>query len=106
MLTEACYTGRPVHIFDLAKPDTPWWRQPGAFRWKPLSHRVGTALGPSRMARDVTRIHDRLVAEGRAVRLGDPVDTSATSSSPDDLERAADRVRALFANSHTVSVTN
>lgn len=96
MLTEACFTGRPVHVFDLGEDDAPWWRQAGAFRWKPLSHRVGTALGPARMARDVRRIQERLIEEGRAVRLGETSGVTAPPPPSRDLDRAIERVRALF----------
>lgn len=95
MLTEACFTGRPVHIFDLGLN--------ASLRWKPLSHYVGTALGPRRMARDVTRIHRRLVADHRAVFLGNPWPGTPSTEPSQDLTRAAARVRALFKNFHTES---
>lgn len=110
MLTEAAYTRRPVHIFDLddnpatshrprvAKGGvrTPWWlKRIRQLRLGPLAYRLGIHMGPKRLTRDVTIIHRRLVADGRAVWLGEPW---ADRDPPPlaDRERAVERVRALF----------
>ena len=98
MMTEASATGKPLYIFDPADaPGKSWWRYPHNFRYKPLSHRLGMWLGPRRMMRDVSRIQAQLVASGRAAWLGDNMQPESEARPPDDLRRAAERVKALFA---------
>jgi hypothetical protein len=53
-------------------------------------------IGPRRLTRDVTLIHRRQVEAGRAVWLGQPWPEDASPPPVRDLERAAERVRALF----------
>lgn len=69
MLAEASAVGRPLFIFDLGDAGAPWWRLSHAWRYKPLSHRLAMCLGPERMRRDVGRMQDALIADGRAVWL-------------------------------------
>ena len=98
MMTEASATGKPLYIFDPADaPDKPWWQHPHNFRYKPLSHRLGMWLGPRRMMRDVRGIQQQLVATGRAAWLGDSLKQLAKPTALDDLHRAVERVKALFA---------
>ncbi|MGH6943095.1 MAG: ELM1/GtrOC1 family putative glycosyltransferase, partial [Geminicoccaceae bacterium] len=119
MLAEACFTKKPVYIFDL--DDTPgshrppWpegvppppadasWRDRWrAFRLQPLVYRLGMLAGPKRLTRDVRIIHHRLVESGRAVWLGQEfTDRGDTPPPPDDIERAVLRVRALFGSDDT-----
>jgi len=98
MLAETLAMKKPLYLFSLH--DTgPWWRQAHNWRTKPLSHRLAMAFGPRRMRRDVTRMLELAVAEGRARWLGSPPPPAAEPApvAPgDDLERAAQRVRALF----------
>jgi mitochondrial fission protein ELM1 len=96
MLTEAAYTGKPLYIFD---PDDsgPWWRYPHSYRFKPLSHHFAMRFAPRRMHRDVGNIQRQLVADGRAVWLGQTFNARRQPALPDDVERAVLRVRALFA---------
>jgi mitochondrial fission protein ELM1 len=95
MLTEASFTCKPLFIFDPG--DTrPWWRQLCNFRFKPLSHRMAMLLAARRMHRDVGNIQRQLVASGRAVWLGQKFPAGKPGNPPDDLRRAAVRVRALF----------
>jgi mitochondrial fission protein ELM1 len=111
MLAEACATGKPVFMFDLL-------RGPGSNRppvprearirgrsllerladWhpRPTIYRIGMRIGPRRLTRDVTLIHRRQVEAGRAVWLGQPWPEDASPPPVRDLERAAERVRALF----------
>jgi hypothetical protein len=104
MLTEAASTTKPVHIFapgthpvPLPGPaDPPTYLRPETYTLKSLATRLA-ALGPRRMRRDVSIIHHRLIASHRAVWLGTPFPTHGLPPSPSpDLERAVDRVRALF----------
>jgi mitochondrial fission protein ELM1 len=98
MLAEASVTGKPLYIFDPADHEQPWWRYKHNFRYKPISHRLAMKLGPKRMHRDIGGIQNALIASGRAVWLGDPLPPGRQLSPPDDIRRAADRVRALFAD--------
>lgn len=66
MLAEAADTGKPLLVFDMGDGETPWWRLPHNYRYKPLSFHAAMRLGPQRMRRDVGRIQDALVASGRA----------------------------------------
>jgi mitochondrial fission protein ELM1 len=111
MLTEACVTRKPVHIFDLA-------RGPGShrpplpadgsiapvhglerlqdFRLQPIVYRVSMVTGPRRLTRDVGIIHRQQVAAGRAVWLGEPWPAGPSAPPLDDVGQAVGRVRALF----------
>jgi mitochondrial fission protein ELM1 len=114
MLTEACMTGKPVYIYDLGDHPVPlpmdlsarepvrprrrpWWHFPENYRWKPLSHRLAMTLGPRRMRRDVGIIHRHLIEQGHATWLGQPFPSEGSPPPLADLERAAERVRSLFA---------
>ena len=96
MLTEASYTGKPLYIFDPGDEGA-WWRYPHNYRFKPLSHHFAMHFGPERMHRDVGKIQRQLLLDGRAVWLGDRFPEAGGVKLPDDVQRAADRVRALFA---------
>jgi uncharacterized protein len=98
MMTEACYTGKPVYLFSL--DDGPgWWRRGCNYRFDALVHRAAMTWGPRRMRRDVGRIVQRLRESGRAVWLGEEYAAGTAASSPnDDLRRAAQAVAALLSN--------
>jgi len=66
MLGEAAAMGGPLFIFDPGDGATSWWRLAHSYRYKPLSHRFAMRFGPRRMRRDIGRIQDALVADGRA----------------------------------------
>jgi len=66
MLAEATATGRPVYVFDVGDGPTPWWMLSHSYRYKPLTFRLGMALGPLRMRRDIGRIQQSLVDSGQA----------------------------------------
>jgi hypothetical protein len=91
MLVEAIATGKPVWIYDLADP-------PG--RARPSMRRavfhLGRLLGPRRLQRDVTAVHRRQIADGRAVPLGEPWPAGERPAPLDIARVAAARVRALF----------
>lgn len=113
MLVEACTTRRPVYIFDFSRgprsrrPPGPSDRRLAGSSflerlvdWRPQPHffRFGQRHAPKRLTRDVTLIHARQVAEGRAVWLGEPWPEDRPPAPPmQDLERAVAGVRALFA---------
>jgi mitochondrial fission protein ELM1 len=114
MLGEAVAMGRPLFIFDPGDGATPWWRLAHSYRYKPLSHRFAMRFGPRRMRRDIGRIQDALVADGRAHWLepalidgaaaelrslapGMPRPVAADSKvAQAELRRAAAAVRRLF----------
>lgn len=95
MLAEAAFTGKPLYIYD-PSDSGPWWRYLHGYRFKPLSHRLAMRLAPRRMHRDVGNIQRRLVNDGRAVWLGQPFPEGRVLVPPQDVQRAAQRVRALF----------
>ena len=113
MLTEACATGRPVHIFDMRDPPLREMGLPVGARirerlrrvtaglgYRPLTHRLGQRLAPVRLRRDVGRLHDTLISSGRAVWLGG--EAPATQAPPlSGIGRATDRVRQLLAEPET-----
>lgn len=98
MVVEAIATGVPTYLHDVRPLDAGWWRHAGEYRWQSLSHRAVQALAPSRLRRDVRRLHADLVARGSARWLADgfvpftpvPIDPEAA------LAVAVDRVLGLF----------
>jgi hypothetical protein len=112
MLTEACSTGKPVHMFDLdTGPGLKWSllepllgevprpsraRRLRMLRYQPLVHRIAMITGPKRLTRDMRAIQDRLIEAGRAVWLGQEFPPGLPLPPLDDLERAIERVKALF----------
>lgn len=95
MLTEASYTGKPLHIFNPGD-EGPWWRYAYNYRLKPLSHHLAMRFAPVRLHRDVGKIQQQLLLDGRATWLGEPFPDSEKIKLPNDVQRAAERVRALF----------
>ena len=110
MLAEACATRKPVYMFDLDRDDEaalarapePWqrrlrraWSRCNLQRLKALLYaRVFLRFAPRPITRDITRVHDLLLASGRAVWLGQAF-PAATPAPEDDLARSVQRVRAL-----------
>ena len=121
MLAEACYTKKPVHIFDLddgrrshrplwpageqaPRFPKPWWHRLRRLRLQPLVYRIGMITGPKRLTRDVRIIHQRLIESGRAVWLGHEFPDRGQQMPPlSDVGRAAARVRALFSHEEASS---
>ena len=95
MLTEASFTCKPLYIFDPGDTRS-WWRHAYNFRYKPLTHRLAMLFAARRMHRDVGNIQRQLVDSGRAVWLGQSFPDGRRTVPPDDAQRAAARVRALF----------
>lgn len=115
MLTEACATGKPVHIFDLGvgrhamRPETVAAAEAAAaeaaergssrieaVHIKSFFYRLMMRLGPQRLSRDIRIIHRYLVETGQAVWLGDAFEPGRPRLAVDCLGRAVGRVRALF----------
>jgi mitochondrial fission protein ELM1 len=116
MLTEACATLKPVYMFDLhtgsenrwgllenliGKVDRSWWRRIRRLRLQPLIFRIAFKIGPTRMTRDVRIIQRELVAQGRAVWLGETFPAGPAPPPLTDVPRAVARVKALFEDSET-----
>ena len=109
MLTEACATRKPVHIFDLGvgrtamrgarlTPIAAAGEQRKAFEkahLKAFIYRLMMRIGPKRMTRDIRIVHQVLVNNGMAVWLGDRF-PKGTPPGVESVRRAVARVRALF----------
>lgn len=105
MLAEAASLGRPLYLFDPSDPPGCWACSAHNFRHKPLSHALAMRFAPVRMRRDISRIQNALVQEGRARWIEDAPDLIAQgetwtekmrSGQLDGAHKAAARVRALF----------
>ena len=106
MATEACFTGKPVFLFDMGRS---WFsmRRPARlpslselaadFDRRALIYRLALNFGPRRLVRDLQVISGQLVESGRAAWLGEPA-PRGTAPPLRDLERAAEAVEKLFAD--------
>ena len=95
MMTEACATGKPVHVFDLARVR----RHPlhwSLDRLRSVIYRWAMDWLPKRLTRDLSLVHQRVIDEGHAVWLGQSLPDANDACFPTDMERALERVRALF----------
>ncbi|MEJ2130394.1 MAG: ELM1/GtrOC1 family putative glycosyltransferase [Gammaproteobacteria bacterium] len=93
MLSEAMASGKPVYIFDLDL------RRYGASLESTLKSRLYRGLmrvGPRRLSRDISIVHERLVREGRAAWLGDAW-VGADAPRDEAIVKAVERVRRLVA---------
>ena len=114
MLTEAWATLKPVYMFDLhTGPENRWGllesligkvetsrrRRLRRLRVQPLVFRIAFKIGPTRMTRDVRIIHRQLIAEGRAIWLGQTFPDGLAPPPLADVPRAVARVKALFEES-------
>ncbi|MEZ4331933.1 MAG: ELM1/GtrOC1 family putative glycosyltransferase [Myxococcota bacterium] len=117
MLAEACATGKPVSIFDLAvdavgrgrtciegderRARTRPWARVNRDRTLAFFYRnVLLRFAPTKIKRDIGRVHESLIASGHAVWFGDP----APDRMPpplDPLPRSVERVRRLFSGGRT-----
>ncbi|GAB4359044.1 MAG: hypothetical protein Kow0060_13420 [Methylohalobius crimeensis] len=104
MLAEACFTGKPVHIFPFGAgrwamraefplpPERPWWDRERLKAWRSA---IGLTLAPRRLRRDIRRILQDAIAVGRAAWLGEAF-VAESPPSMDGLARTAEQVRALL----------
>jgi len=103
MLTESCATGKPVYLYDASRPEHAGAASApnhiGIDPPQPL-RTLGTwlrnHLGPKRLRRDISRIHEHLLQQKRILLLGDAVDDTALSIDNDDLENTVRKVRKLI----------
>jgi mitochondrial fission protein ELM1 len=94
MLSEACATAKPLYMFDLGgmRQDA---TEPRDFRWGGLSYSLLMRWFWQRLSRDITLVHEQLLASGRASWLGES--THLPAAAPvSDMDRALAAVRALF----------
>lgn len=100
MLSEACATGKPVYMFDLARGamamDPAARRMPADNDWRlsTFAYRALMRWGWQRLSRDITLVHQRLTEAGRAAWLGQSP-ALTTGSRQADLERAVAAVQQL-----------
>jgi mitochondrial fission protein ELM1 len=105
MLAEACFTGKPVHIFPfgsgyfamrreapLPPAPRPFWERE---RLRALRSALGLTLGPLRLKRDVRLLLQAAVDKGLAVWLGEKR-CQPLPAPVDELAYTAARVKALF----------
>lgn len=105
MLSEACFTGKPVHIFPFGSgrfamrpkvPLTPaprgFWEQERLRAWRSA---LGLTLAPRRLRRDIRRLLQAAIESGRAVWLGEAFRTPLPPPL-DELTRTAAKVKALL----------
>jgi mitochondrial fission protein ELM1 len=98
MLSEACATGKPVYMAELGGygyPMRPGGDAPVDFRLWGLLYSWMMRFGHRRLSRDLRLVHGALIEQGRAVWLGDSF-SAPPPVPPQDMERAVQRVRALF----------
>jgi mitochondrial fission protein ELM1 len=108
MLAEACATRKPVYIFDLERDAAVSQADPRLARLRRYARRcnrqrlkawlyreVFLRLAPRPITRDTTKVHQMLLASGRAVWFGQPFPQAAPPP-VDDLARSVARVRALL----------
>jgi hypothetical protein len=77
-------------------PPTSLTRRLRRLRFQPLVYRTAMVTGPRRLTRDTRIIQRQLIAAGRAVWLGQDFPPGPPPPPLDDVERAVERVRALF----------
>ncbi len=99
MLSEASATGKPLYLFDLDRDHARGTAEVCRdHTLETLGYRLLLRFGPRRLGRDISLVHDRMIAEGRAVWLGKQHSGRSVEPSP-DVQRAVERVRLLFAQS-------
>lgn len=104
MLSEARAMGKPLFIFDMGDAQGPWWKLAHNYRTKPLSHRLGMALGPGRMRRDVGKIQHAMIDAGDAQWLDDsalenpvaPANPQPGAAINEELKTTTEAVRRLL----------
>ena len=106
MMAESCATGKPVYLFDTGDGVTsmrgdelashmPLGSMLDKGHWRAFIYRTTMIYGPQRLTRDIRIIQRQLVESGRAAWLGEG-DPPESRPPLRDLDRAVERVRALF----------
>ena len=100
MLTEACATGKPVHMFDLGVGRNAMQHYSAAsgkndFRLTGSFYRFAMAYAPQRASRDIQLVHHRLIEDGHAIWLGDQL-AEKRPASLKAIDRAVACVKQLF----------
>jgi mitochondrial fission protein ELM1 len=109
MITEACATGKRVHLYDtglgrygmreaLFPPPEPFWRRFDRPHLKAFVYRQTMRMGPQRLTRDIRIIQHNLLAKGRVSWLGQEL-TGGEAVPLEDVSRAVARVRLLMTES-------
>ncbi|MGE0151114.1 MAG: ELM1/GtrOC1 family putative glycosyltransferase [Reyranellaceae bacterium] len=105
MLTEVARLGRPLAICELPPDPRPsLWPQHLARALGAALHRLAGEEGARAIlqrlrlggSRDLTALHRKLYAMGRAVKLGQPYPAPAPAGLDDELARVASRIRQLL----------
>lgn len=101
MLSEACATEKPLHIFnfDPRFSTGPNSKQPSDFRLGAILYRYLMHLGPNKVSRDISIVHQQLIAAGYAQWLGQEA-SQPRPSAPDDMRRAVAALRDLLGASN------
>ena len=100
MLSEACTTCKPVYMLDPVSHRYPMRNPAGARfgedrRLQGFLYSLLLRVGPRRLGRDIRLVHRKLLAEHRAVWLGEDFPDEVPAPA-DDVQRALARVRQLF----------
>jgi hypothetical protein len=105
MLAEACATGKPVYMFDLAEDGDEIGERSLAARLRDglepdrvkayLYRKLMWGLAPRKITRDIRVVHRHLLSTGRVAWLGDPAPAGPPLG--DEVAHAAARVRDLVA---------
>ena len=98
MLSEACATGKPVYMAELAGcgyPMRPESELTGDLRFAALAYSALMRFGHKRLSRDLRLVHRTLLDQGRVVWLGDSF-VSPPPSPPDEIGQVVQRIQALF----------
>ncbi|WP_461482074.1 mitochondrial fission ELM1 family protein [Porticoccus sp.] len=101
MLSEACATGKPLHMFDLGtgkysmRGESDRSGGGNDFSLSALAYRALMRWGWQRLSRDITLIHRQLEQSGRVCWLG-AATPAALDTDDSDRQRAVSRVRELM----------
>lgn len=88
MLSEACATGKPVYLFRPNPDSIPSLRA--------RLYELLMRYGPQRLSRDISLVHDRVIATGQAAWLDTDIVARPPSNSAIDIDKACNRVRLLM----------
>ncbi len=98
MLSEACATGKPTYMLELDGSGfamRPGRAGPGDRRAAALAYSALMRLGPARLSRDLRLVHQTLLAQGRAVWLGERFERPPPPPA-DEIGAVVQKVRRLL----------